>query len=64
VRIVVGALLILASVAIVVRREAAEVGREGQSFSGGVAEPGLEADDVVRADRNAAQIATRGVPER
>jgi drug/metabolite transporter (DMT)-like permease len=64
VRIIVGALLILASVAIVVRREAAEVGREGQSFSGGVAEPGLEADDVVRADRNAAQIATRGVPER
>jgi drug/metabolite transporter (DMT)-like permease len=50
-RIVLGALLILASVAIVVRREAAEP------------EATLEADDVVRADRDASEVTARRVAE-
>src|SRR2546423_14129994 len=54
-RIVAGALLVLASVAIVVRREAQEVAVEGEGFAGGAAPP-LEADEVVGADGHASQI--------
>src|SRR5436309_15352885 len=40
-RIVAGALLVLASVAIVVRREASEVAAEGEGFAGAAAAPAL-----------------------
>jgi drug/metabolite transporter (DMT)-like permease len=56
-RIVAGALLILASVAIVVRREAEHAG-EGE----GSAEPAaLEAEDVIRTDGDARELAARRV---
>jgi drug/metabolite transporter (DMT)-like permease len=61
-RIVAGALLVLASVAIVVRREAPEVAAEGEGFAGGAApvEP-LEPDEVVGADGSTGQIAARRI---
>jgi len=61
-RIVGGALLVLAAVAIVVRRESPqELADEGAGFAGsGSAEP----DQLVRADGNAAELAARRVAER
>jgi len=61
-RIVGGALLVLAAVAIVVRRESPqELADEGAGFAGsGSAEP----DQLVRTDGNAAELAARRVAER
>jgi drug/metabolite transporter (DMT)-like permease len=62
-RVVAGALLILASVAIVVRRESKEtIAVEGQSFSGGAVR--LEADDVVRADGHPRELEAGRVAKR
>ena len=59
-RIAGGALLILAAVAIVVRRESRQdVAAEGASFAG-VAAP-LETDNVVGADGHPAELTTRRV---
>ena len=62
-RIVLGALLILASVAIVVRRESREeLAAEGEVFAGAAATPrSLEADDVVGADGDARKLSARRV---
>jgi drug/metabolite transporter (DMT)-like permease len=62
-RIGAGALLVLASVAIVVRRETASVAAEGEGFAGGAGDA-LEADDVVGADGHAGEIAAGRVAER
>jgi drug/metabolite transporter (DMT)-like permease len=60
-RIVGGALLVLAAVAIVVRRESkTEVAAEGGSFSGGA---GSEADELVRSDGHPVELAARRVAE-
>ena len=64
-RIVAGALLILASVAIVVRREsAAAVAAEGPPAVGGATDEPLETDDLVRADGDARELPSRGVAQR
>jgi drug/metabolite transporter (DMT)-like permease len=63
-RIVLGALLILASVAIVVRREAEpEVAAQVESHGGGAVGSAGETDDVVGADRDARELAARRVTE-
>ena len=62
-RIVGGALLVLAAVAIVVRRESRQdVAAEGASFSGAAA--AAEADDVGRANGYSGEIAPRRVAKR
>jgi drug/metabolite transporter (DMT)-like permease len=61
-RIVAGALLVLASVAIVVRREAERASVEGEGFAGAaVPRRTLEPDEVVRADRHVEGIACDAV---
>ena len=62
-RIVGGALLILAAVAIVVRRESRQdVAAEGASFGG--AAPASEPDDVVGANGYSSELAAGRVPKR
>ena len=62
-RIVGGALLVLAAVAIVVRRESRQdVAAEGASFGG--AAPGSEPDDLVRTDGHAGELAAGRVAKR
>ena len=60
-RIVGGALLVLAAVAIVVRRESPqEVATEGAGFAGGSAQP----DELVRPDGHPSELAAGRVTER
>lgn len=64
-RIIGGALLILAAVAIVVRRESRqEIAVEGASFSGAGAPSSREPDEVVRPDGDANELAAGRVAKR
>jgi drug/metabolite transporter (DMT)-like permease len=61
-RIVAGALLVLASVAIIVRREAHEAAAEGEGFAGAATGRGVsEADDIVGTDGHPGEVAARRV---